>query len=98
MACGSKTGINASFVLPGLPAPVRAFTIRIKDGRALHKYIEHAIGSVEVPMTDAQLEVKFTDLADGILSKDQTHQLMEACWNVEHLASAAEIAKAAVPM
>jgi 2-methylcitrate dehydratase PrpD len=73
-------------------------TIRLKDGRALHKYIEHAIGSVEVPMTDAQLEVKFSDLADGILSKEQAHKLMETCWNVEQLGSAAEIAKAAVPV
>jgi 2-methylcitrate dehydratase PrpD len=73
-------------------------TIRLRDGRVLHKFIEHAIGSVEVPMTDAQLEVKFADLADEILSKDQTRKLMETCWNVEHLANAADLAKAATPV
>ncbi len=39
----------------------------LKDGRQLHRYIEHAIGSVEVPMTDKQLETKFSDLAEGII-------------------------------
>ena len=71
-------------------------TITLKDGRTLHKSIEHAIGSVEVPMTDAQLEAKFADLADGILSKPRVRALMDACWGVEKLASAAAIAKAAV--
>ncbi len=71
-------------------------TITLKDGRTLHRFIEHAIGSVEVPMTDAQLETKFSDLADGILSKAQTRKLMDACWKVETLGRAAEIAKGAV--
>jgi 2-methylcitrate dehydratase PrpD len=72
-------------------------TIELKDGRHLHKYIEHAIGSVEVPMTDQQLEAKFMDLAEGILPKPQVQQLMDTCWGVEKLASAATIAKGAVP-
>ena len=70
-------------------------TITLKDGRTLHKAIEHAIGSVEVPMTDAQLEAKFGDLADGILPKARVRALMDACWGVEKLASAAQVAKAA---
>lgn len=70
-------------------------TIVMKDGRTLHRYIEHAIGSVEVPMTDAQLEAKFADLADGILPKPRIRALMDACWGVEQLASADRIAKAA---
>jgi 2-methylcitrate dehydratase PrpD len=72
-------------------------TITLKDGRKLHKFIEHAIGSVEVPMTDGQLETKFADLVDGILSKAQARRLMDACWQVDQLASADTIAKTAVP-
>jgi 2-methylcitrate dehydratase PrpD len=70
-------------------------TITLKDGRTLHKFIEHAIGSLEVPMTDQQLEAKFLDLAKGILSDDQARKLIATCWNVEQLESAADIAKAA---
>lgn len=71
-------------------------TITLTDGRKLHKFIEHAIGSTEVPMTNQQLEKKFTDLAEGILPPDQTRALIDKCWGVERLDSAAEIAMGAV--
>lgn len=70
-------------------------TITLNDGRTLHKFIEHAIGSVEVPMTDAQLEAKFLDLAKGILTDSKARQLVQLCREVETLASAGDIAKAA---
>ncbi|WP_397452798.1 MmgE/PrpD family protein [Pseudomonas sp. NA-150] len=70
-------------------------TITLKDGRTLHKFIQHAIGSLEVPMTDQQLEAKFLDLAKGILSDEQAHKLIATCWDVEQLDSAANIAKSA---
>jgi 2-methylcitrate dehydratase PrpD len=71
-------------------------TITLKDGRVLHKFIEHAIGSLEVPMSDQQLEAKFTDLAKGILPDAQVRKLIDTCWSVEKLANAGDIAKAAV--
>jgi 2-methylcitrate dehydratase PrpD len=70
-------------------------TITLKDGRTLHKFIQHAIGSLEVPMTDQQLEAKFLDLAKGIVPEQQARDLIAACWGVEQLDSAANIAKAA---
>jgi 2-methylcitrate dehydratase PrpD len=70
-------------------------TIVTKDGRKLHRFIEHAIGSVEVPMTDRQLEAKFTDLIDGVLPNAQAAKLMDLCWKVEQLPSADIIAKSA---
>jgi 2-methylcitrate dehydratase PrpD len=71
-------------------------TITLKDGRTLHKHIEHAIGSLEVPMTDRQLEAKFTDLAEAVLPAPQVRKLIETCWQVERLPSAAAIARAGV--
>ena len=71
-------------------------TVVLKDGRKLNKFIQHAVGSVEVPLTDSALEAKFTDLAEGILPAPQVRGLMDACWNIEKLPSAAAIAQAAV--
>jgi 2-methylcitrate dehydratase PrpD len=71
-------------------------TIVLKDGRKLHKYIEHAVGSAEVPLSDSRLEAKFTDLAEGILPPAQIRQLMDACWKVETLPNAAVIAQKGV--
>ncbi|QEU03698.1 MmgE/PrpD family protein [Pseudomonas oryzihabitans] len=70
-------------------------TVVLTDGRQVHQYIQHAIGSVEVPMTDEQLEAKFSDLAEGILRRQQTQALLKACWQVEQLADAGQIARAA---
>jgi 2-methylcitrate dehydratase PrpD len=83
-------------VTPGIDAAQVDMTIVLKDGRQLHRYIEHAIGSVEKPMTDQQLETKFTDLAEGIIPQPMIRRVMDACWNVESLPSAAEIAKMSV--
>jgi 2-methylcitrate dehydratase PrpD len=83
-------------ITPGIKAEQVDMTVVLKDGRQLHRYIEHAVGSVEVPMTDKQLEVKFTDLADGILPAPAIRRVMDACWNVEGLSDAAEIAKMSV--
>jgi hypothetical protein len=47
-------------------------------------------------MTDQQLETKFSDLADGIIPAPAIRRVMDACWNVENLPSAAEIAKMSV--
>jgi 2-methylcitrate dehydratase PrpD len=83
-------------ITPGIKAEQVDMTVVLKDGRQLHRYIEHAVGSVEVPMTDKQLEVKFTDLADGILPAPAIRRAMDACWNVEGLSDVAEIAKMSV--
>jgi 2-methylcitrate dehydratase PrpD len=80
-------------VTPGIDPAQVDMTIVLKDGRQLHRHIEHAIGSVEKPMTDQQLEVKFTDLADGIIQTATIRRVIETCWNVENLPSVAEIAK-----
>jgi 2-methylcitrate dehydratase PrpD len=83
-------------ITPGIDPAQVDMTIVLKDGRQLHRAIEHAIGSVEMPMTDQQLETKFSDLTDGIIPAPMIRRVMDACWNVESLPSAAEIAKMSV--
>jgi 2-methylcitrate dehydratase PrpD len=70
-------------------------TMTLNDGRVLEKFIQHAIGSTANPMTDANLEAKFTDLSEGILPPDRIKRVMELCWTVERLPNAGEIASAA---
>jgi 2-methylcitrate dehydratase PrpD len=83
-------------ITPGIKPEQVDLTIVLKDGRKLNRYIEHAIGSVEVPMTDKQLETKFSDLAEGIIPAATIRRVMDACWNVENLPNAAEIARMSV--
>ncbi|MFZ9543466.1 MAG: MmgE/PrpD family protein [Hylemonella sp.] len=60
-------------------ADVTAF---LKDGRKVHVFVEHAIGSLQNPMTDANLESKFHDLSDPVLGAARTTQVIEACWKL----------------
>lgn len=76
------------------PEQVRA-TITMRDGARYEKYIESAIGSLKNPMSDQALEGKFSGLAEGVIPAAQARRVMELCWNVETLASAADLARAA---
>jgi len=79
---------------PALKPDQVDMVITLKDGRTLHKFIEHAVGSQDNPMTDAQLEDKFTGLAEGILPAEQTRRLMDLCWKAWDLKDAGEIGRA----
>ena len=79
---------------PAIKADQVDMTVTLTDGRTLHKFIEHAVGSQQNPMTDAQLEVKFSDLCDGILPSDQTKKLIDLCWRAWDLTDAGDIARA----
>jgi 2-methylcitrate dehydratase PrpD len=49
-------------------------TICTTDGRELKLFVEHAIGSVEKPMSDAQLRAKFAGQSEPILGPEKTAQ------------------------
>jgi 2-methylcitrate dehydratase PrpD len=57
-------------------------TAVLKDGRKVHVFVKHAIGSLENPMTDAMLESKFHDLSDPVIGKSRTDALIAACWKL----------------
>ncbi len=76
------------------PEQVRVI-VTLKDGRKLEKYIDNVIGSVKNPMSDAALEGKFADLAQGVIPAARARKVMDLCWGVEKLASAADVAEAA---
>jgi 2-methylcitrate dehydratase PrpD len=80
---------------PSLAQDQARVRIKLKDGRVLDRFVVHAVGSVEIPLSDAQLEAKFADLASGILPDDRARRLMDLCRNVERLDDAGDIARAA---
>jgi len=66
-------------------------TAVLHDGRRVHVFVEHAIGSLKNPMTDALLEAKFHGLSDPVLGADKTSALLKACWSVGQAASLASV-------
>lgn len=72
-------------------------TIKLKNGKTLERSVEHAVGSLDRPMSDSDLEAKFRGLADAILSKPETDNLIRLCWDIAKLEDAGEVARASVP-
>jgi 2-methylcitrate dehydratase PrpD len=71
--------------------------IRLKSGKTFEIFVEHAVGSLDRPLSDADLETKFRGLAEGILSKAETDKLIRLCWDVGKLKDVGEVARASVP-
>ncbi|MDP3798545.1 MAG: MmgE/PrpD family protein [Polaromonas sp.] len=72
-------------------------TAVLKDGRRVHVFVEHAIGSLQNPMTDTLLEAKFQDLSDPILGAGRTSELINACWALGAAASVGAVIALATP-
>ena len=53
--------------------------VTCKDGRKLHTFVEHAIGSLQRPMTDADLARKFHGLVDPVLGPACADGLIDQC-------------------
>ena len=72
-------------------------TATLIDGTVVHVFVEHAIGSLQNPMTDALLEGKFHGLSDSVLGAGQTSTLIAACWELGNAANVTDIVKLATP-
>jgi 2-methylcitrate dehydratase PrpD len=57
-------------------------TAVLQDGSRVHLRVEHAIGSLQNPMTDAQLEAKFHGLSDPVIGASRSADLIKAAWDL----------------
>ena len=72
-------------------------TAVLSGGRRVHVFIEHAIGSLHRPMSDAQLTAKFHGLADPVLGGPATQRLVAACRALGTAPDVRALAAMAVP-
>jgi 2-methylcitrate dehydratase PrpD len=72
-------------------------TAILKDGRREHVFVEHAIGSLERPLTDAGLEGKFHGLADAVIGAGRADDLVAACRKLGSAADVRALIAAATP-
>jgi 2-methylcitrate dehydratase PrpD len=71
--------------------------IRLKDGRVLERHVEHALGSLQNPMSDRDLEAKFRDLCTIVLDDAAIDAVIAACWTFETSADSGALARLTVP-
>jgi len=72
-------------------------TAVLLDGRRIPMRVDHAIGSLQNPMTDAQLEAKFHGLADAVIGAPRSHALIEAAWGLGSASNVQALVAAAKP-
>lgn len=67
-------------------------TVRTADGRTLEARVPHALGSLQRPMSDAQIEAKVRDLScHAGVPADTTERWLQAAWRVDSLRNAREL-------
>ncbi len=71
--------------------------VRMRDGRMFERRIEHGVGSLERPMTDAELDAKFMGQATLALPEAQGRDLLALCRQMPTLDDAAAVARGGVP-
>lgn len=52
------------------------------DGTKLEEHVAHAIGSLQVPMTDEQLTAKFLDQASLVMGDESSKRASETAWKI----------------
>jgi 2-methylcitrate dehydratase PrpD len=72
-------------------------TAVLRDGRRVHVFVEHAIGSLQRPMSDAALERKFSDQAVPVMGGGRTAALIAACWRLGDMPDVRELTALATP-
>jgi 2-methylcitrate dehydratase PrpD len=92
MAFQSKV---AATLNPAIAANQTEVTITMIDGTTHVCRIEHGIGSKLNPMSDTDLERKFSGLAEPVVGAARTRELIAKTWGLAGLADAGELARAA---
>ena len=72
-------------------------SVTLKDGTRWRKYVPHAIGSLERPLSDAYLEIKFRALAAWGFSTCDAVDVIELIWSLDNIFDAAALARTTVP-
>ena len=72
-------------------------TAVMKDGRRERVFVEHAVGSLQKPLTDAALEDKFRTMADPVIGAARAAALVAACRDLGNAPSVGALLKQARP-
>ena len=58
-------------------------TVKLRDGRSHTARVEHHRGHYKNPMSDKELEEKFTNCTEKLLSPERRRAALDAMWNLD---------------
>ena len=82
---------------PGLKPDQARVIVTLEDGRRIDEFVEHALGSAQAPMSDADLDRKFIALTADILSAAKAAKVLSNCRAAADLDNAAQLIAATRP-
>ena len=82
---------------PGIHEASATIRVEFRDGTTLERHVAQAVGSLERPLDDEEIEQKFIGQAKHAIGAPGAGRLLEAAWKVDSMESPAEIALASVP-
>ncbi len=65
--------------------------IDTRDGRSFNKQLDYPKGDPRNPLTDREVEEKFSALAEGVLTDRAQKRVKDAIWNLERVGSVSEL-------
>jgi 2-methylcitrate dehydratase PrpD len=71
--------------------------VELVDGTTLDCDVPHAVGSLERPMSDADIENKLRELAPSAFPTCNAQGIIEIAWSLERLDDAADLVRITVP-
>lgn len=71
--------------------------LTLTDGSRVVRRIDHAIGSLDRPLSDAQLEAKFHRQASLVIGEPASRALMDVAWQLPSLPGLEKLTRAALP-
>jgi 2-methylcitrate dehydratase PrpD len=80
-----------------MAADAADIVISLKNGTGHHAFVAHARGSLDRPMSDADLEDKFRALAAWGFSTCNAYDVIELIWSFDNINDAAALARTTVP-
>ena len=90
VVAGLRDRISAT-VDPSLSEDAAVVTLTLKDGRTYTEAVEHARGTPDNPMSDAQLEEKFRILVGDVMPRDRVEGLLGMLWDLESVDDVREL-------
>ncbi len=91
---GFQRKVTAS-LNPAIAADQTEVTLTMTDGTTLTQRIDHCRGSHQNPMSNTDLEQKFTGLADPVIGAARARELIARTWALPHAQDAGDLARAA---
>ena len=68
-----------------MPEESARIVVTLSDGRRIERHVRHAIGSLERPLSHAQLEAKFRGSSNLVLGVAAADAVLAQCWQIEAL-------------